>query len=130
MNGARLAARVKEMPTIEGVTMTGERVQLRCRRAGVEPIAINTRFFLLVTWTGQPLGVVSITSLSDDGVTLTAEPVEEIDEPFWRALKQRADHDFAPPHGVGLAPYRVATLVDAQQLAEPVHEILREEDTQ
>ena len=83
-----------------------------------------------VTWTGQPLGVVSITSLSDDGVTLTAEPVEEIDEPFWRALKQRADHDFAPPHGVGLAPYRVATLVDAQQLAEPVHEILREEDTQ
>jgi hypothetical protein len=125
-NGALLAQRVKNMPTIVSVAMPAGRLQLTCHRTGPEPIALNTRFFLLVTGSEQPLGALTITNLADDGETLTGETVEETDQAFWAHLRQRADHDFAPPQGVSLAPYRVSALVEEQQAADHGIEILME----
>jgi hypothetical protein len=108
--GVMLAIQVKEMPTIMSVSLVNGRLQLTCRREGADEIPINARFSVVVSGSNQPLGALVITGLSNNGQTLTAEPVEETDASFWQHLRERADHDHAPPNGIKIDPYTLPPL--------------------
>jgi hypothetical protein len=113
--GAFLAQEVKEMPTILSVALANGRVQLTCQPTGIDPVELNTRFFLVVKGNHQPLGAVAVTTPSKDGQTFVVEAVEESDTPFWTHLKQRADHNFEAPPGVIMERYLILPLPEEKK---------------
>jgi hypothetical protein len=107
--GAYLSREVKAMPSVVAVAMSGQKIQLTCQINGNQKIEVSTRF-VLVAISGQLLGALTVTSVSANGQTLTAEVIQETNVAFWDHIRNRADHDFTAPQNVSIQRYLAPTV--------------------